>query len=126
MNMILEAHQNIAPAWTEHLEFWGAEKPGITNDFSVYVHYVTDLVLAEKRQEIEASLSLIEEFIEQGDSDVQYGATIGFLEGVTNVLLRKKEKFQMLFAKHLKPKSKEFCIELDKFWGTKTAGITNA
>ena len=126
MNMILESHQNIAAAWAEHLEFWGDEKPGITNDFSVYVQYVASLVLAEKTQELVVASSLIEEFVEHGDSDVKYGATIGFLEGVTNILLSKSERFQVLFAQHLKPKSKEFCVELDKFWGTKTAGITNA
>ena len=124
--MILESHKNIDPAWEEHLEFWGNEKPGITNDFLVYVYYVAELVLLENKQELEVASSLIEKFIEQGDSDVRYGATIGFLEGVTNVLLRKKERFQILFAQYLKPKSREFCIELDKFWGTKTAGITNA
>ena len=112
-----------APIWNEHLNYWKNETPGITNDFSEYVTYVLNLIKNNKEKELETALDIIERLIAEGDENVQYGATIGFLEGITNVLLSLDKENSLLFANKLKPKSKAFCSELDKFWGTSTPGI---
>lgn len=123
VEILLGAHEGFGSYWGEHLNCWKEREPGITNDFSVYVDYVVDLVLEENEKELVKALELIEQFILEGDDDVQYGATIGFLEGATNTLSHKDKKHEFVFTKYLKPKSREFCMELDRFWGTSTGGL---
>ena len=122
--LLCSYHGNFSNNWNEHTEYWGDEKPGITNDFGVFVEYVVGLIETGKDKELEVALKEIEDFIKFGDDEVQYGATIGFLEGITNVLLSRSPEQSKQFASLLKPKSKAFCIELDKFWGTQTPGVS--
>ena len=118
VKILVDSHAGFQRHWDEHLEFWEGDEPGITNDFSVYVGYVVDLVLSENLIELAVASEVIERLIVEGNEDVQYGATIGYLEGITNSLSHKEDKHTSLFNNYLKPKSREFCVELDKFWGT--------
>jgi hypothetical protein len=120
---LLRIHPHFSPAWDEHLRSWGGDEPGITNDFAVYADYVIGLIETKEGPELEASLNAIERFIESGDDDVRYGATVGFLEDVTNVLLSRDPEYSTRFCSLLGTKSKAFCVELDRFWGTATPGI---
>jgi len=122
-NVILQSHDNFMPIWNEHIKYWENETPGITNDFSEYADYVLELIKTNNTKELEIALEIIELLIENGDENVQYGITIGFLEGITNSLLALEPKYSLLFTNKLKPKSKKFCEELDEFWGTTTPGI---
>ncbi len=123
VEMILDSHQGFLPSWEAHLEFWEGEKPGITNDFSEYAIYVRDLVQNKEIQELSVSMELIERFILEGDDNVQYGATIGFLEDITNMLSWADKQYVLIFSKQLKPKAREFCQELDRMWGTLIPGL---
>lgn len=118
VKILLDSHEGFQKLWDEHLEFWEGDEPGITNDFSVYVSYVVDLVQSKNLAELTVASEVIERLIIEGDKDVQYGATIGYLEGITNSLSHKEDEHTSLFNSYLKPKSREFCKELDKFWGT--------
>lgn len=121
--IILERHPKFAPIWKEHLDFWNGDIPGITNDFSEYVHYVIDLIKNNNVSELDIALNLIEHLLEKGNDDVIYGVQLGFLEGITNSLLSMESKYSLLFSSKLKSKSKEFCRNLDTFWGTTTPGV---
>ena len=123
VKLILDTHDGFKPHWQEHLEFWEDEEPGITNDFSPYVHYVVELLKQDNLSELSKASALVEKFIVDGDDNVQYGATIGFLEGITNTLSGGNDKLAMKFSKVLQPRSRDFCKELDRFWGTKTTGL---
>ena len=123
IEMILSTHKNFLPKWNEHLDFWEEDNPGITNDFSPYVDYVMELIINQNIEELMISAELIENFINNGDKNVQYGAEIGFLEGITNTLSHGEKEYILLFTEQLLPKSLEFCKALDEFWGTKTAGL---
>ena len=123
VKMILQSHEGLLPRWEEHLEFWGGDDPGITNDFSVYADYVAELVEGDNARELSIASELIEKFINEGDDNVEYGATIGFLEGITNTLSHKDHKLPHILIKYLQPKSRKFCKKLDKFWGTTTPGL---
>ena len=118
VKILLNSHAGFKKHWDEHLEFWEGDEPGITNDLSVYVGYVVDLVLSKNLVELAVASEIIEHLIVEGDEDVLYGATIGYLEGITNSLSHKEDKHTSLFNSYLKPRSREFCKELDKFWGT--------
>jgi hypothetical protein len=116
--ILLKTHCEFRHCWEEHLEFWEGDEPGITNDFSVYIGYVLGLIEQRNESELIVACGLIERFIIEGDENVKYGATIGFLEGITNSLSHKTDSNTVWFNKFLQPKSREFCVELDKFWGT--------
>ncbi|WP_237059962.1 DUF7674 family protein [Microbulbifer sediminum] len=122
VKLILDTHEGFRSYWQEHLDFWEDEEPGITNDFSPYIQYVLELLRKENKSETLKACGLVEKFIIEGDQDVQYGATLGFLEGITNHLI-SNEKQAVQFCKMLQPKSREFCKELDSFWGTQTPGL---
>ena len=123
IDMILYAHKGFLSTWEEHLYLYEEDNPGITIDFSAYVTYVKEIIKHEKFNELKISAELIERFINDGDENVQYGVTIGFLEDIINCLSHGDEKYTLSFTQHLLPKSLEFCKELDDSWGTKTIGL---
>ena len=81
-----------------------------------------EFILGEKDEKLRKVAAFIEKLIEEGDKKVKYAAQFGFLEGITNNPPDTK-KFEA-FICYLGPKSREFCQALDKFWGTKTKGVT--
>lgn len=120
---LLAIHEGFAPLWEAHLRYWDGNRPGITTDFAVYAQYVLGLIEQGNLPELAASLDAIEHLIASGDDEVRYGATVGFLEDLTNQLLVMAPGHARLFASLLKPRAKAFCTALDAFWGTATPGI---
>lgn len=124
IRLILEACPGFKRHWEDHLAFWGDQTPGITNDMDPLINYCEERITERDSEQVAAICRLIEASLEDGDTDLQYGAELGFLEGITNRLLGKKERDDArTFATHLLPKAKAFCIELDGFWGTNTPGL---
>ena len=121
--IIQEAHPEFIPLWTQHVEWWDNKEPGITNDFSPFIQYVIGLIENEEVNELVIALKIIEKLLLEGDDNVKYGVTIGFLEGITNNLLASDSRKSILFVNNLQPATKKFCIKLDKFWGTEVSGL---
>lgn len=69
-------------------------------------------------------LNLIEEFNVYGDEDVQYTASMMFLEGLIFASGHNPEEVPYdFYISMLGPESKDFCRHLDKFWGSPTPGL---
>jgi len=115
---------NFASTWGDHLIDSSGETQGIAEDFGVFSSYAYSEMQKKNNQEsIAVIANLIEDFIQVGDSDVNHGATMGFLEGIVNTVLKKEPEGWEIFIQNSGSKTKEFLRELDKFWGTKTPKI---
>ena len=123
---LLDALPNFSKLWNEHLDFWEGDKPGITNDFSPVTEFTILLLEEPNRDQLKIIANLVEEFICNGDKDVKYGATLGFIEGITNRIghMSTLPKGWDLFLGFMGSKSKDFLQELDTFWGSKTPGTS--
>lgn len=120
---IIEDLPGFKSIWEEHLEYWGDDEPGITNDFSELTEYAYSQMQKNIEKEIVIVANLIEEFIKSGDEDVNYGTTIGFLEGLTNRVLSEEPVGWKIFVDNAGEETKDFLKKLDKSWGTKTPKI---
>ena len=78
--------------------------------------------MIDKKQCVELLLKEFPEYRSayEGNEAVSNAAKVGFLEALTNQVKFKKGDVGERFAKYLGEKSKEFCVDLDRFWGTKT------
>jgi hypothetical protein len=95
---------------------------GSTTDFGEFARFVQQEYVKPNDEEMLAKIGeMIELFIEKGDEDLSYGATMGFLEDVTNVS-DPDIKIENLM-KHLGPKAQSFCKDLEKSWGTPIPGL---
>ncbi len=87
-----------------------------------FSQFALDIIAKGTDEEIEKLVTFTEQMITEGNDDVNYAIKFFFLENITN---RSGDRRLPLtrFTTRLKPKSYEFCRELDKFWGSKTEGI---
>ena len=109
------------PYWDKHLQYWEGKERGVITDFSVLVDYAYDLM---QKTDSKESLQILAEFIEtcviDADESTRYGATIGFLEGITNRLSHEKPVAPGWkdFFESAGPETKKSLTALDDFWGT--------
>jgi hypothetical protein len=123
INIILEWFPNFLPMFKEHLNYWKHEKErpfGL--DMAEFSSYAASLIKNGSDKEVEKLVDFTELMITEGNDEVNYAIKLEFLENITN--RNDYEGFPIeRFTTRLKPVSKEFCKELDKFWGTRTKGV---
>jgi len=121
VNEILKKFPGFQKEWDEHLNFWEREPAGVCNDMSKFSHYVARLIENGQTENLESIFKLVEDFIVNGDSDVQNAAATCFLENLQNIT--GKRISAKSYVHLLGMKSKEFCRGWDEFTGVKTEGI---
>ncbi|HEV8051432.1 MAG TPA: hypothetical protein VGP47_02980, partial [Parachlamydiaceae bacterium] len=120
-SLILDNFPTFEPLWKNHLNNWSDDPRGATNDFHILIDFIyNDLLPNQKMADVVIVAELIEFFLEFGDEELSYGASMGFLEGLTNKAGNYGETSIIPFIDAAGPKSLEFMDELDKFWGTNT------
>ena len=82
--------------------------------------FAKELIEKNELEKFKKVAKFIEKLIIEGNEAVSNAAKVGFLEALTNQVKFKKGDVGERFAKYLGEKSKEFCVDLDRFWGTKT------
>ena len=89
---LLHRHPSFFKKWTKHLDFWGEEKSGITNEFGVFAEFILDAFDTQNIKVLSSVPESLEHLIIYGDESVVYGVTLGCLESLTNVLLTRSEE----------------------------------
>lgn len=125
IEIIKEAFPGFETYWKEHLDFWKDQKASICNEMSTFTDFVFQEILKKKDIENVKKFAIItEEFINHGNSDLEYAVKFCLLESLTNKCLNDgNEETSIFLVDNLAPKAKAICKELDKFWGTKTPGL---
>ncbi|MDX5436376.1 MAG: hypothetical protein LPK03_04240 [Pontibacter sp.] len=121
INLMLTLFPAFKSQYEEHVKFWKGENP-FGMDMAEFSHFALDIIAKGTDEEIEKLVNFAEQMITEGNDDVNYAIKFFFLENITN---RSGDRSIPLirFTTRLKPKSYEFCRELDKFWGSNTEGI---
>lgn len=122
MELILRKVPEFEPTWLAHLEFWGDDKAGLSNDLSEFACYLVDnveLMSTNKRLDI---FVFIETCLIKGDESVKCAVATCVLENLINSASEGKINSN-LFVNLLGQESKKFCKAWDKFTGIKTPGL---
>jgi len=101
-------------SWQKHLEYWkDNDNRTIGLDIANFLDF-TIIEIENKRYNLLPKIfEVIEELIEYGDEDIDYAATIMFLEGLIFTSEHQPDTVaHKIFVPLLGPKSKEFCKEL--------------
>ena len=117
----------IAPAWRDHLAFWGDEtKRGHYNDAAVIAQHLVDSFERGEVEEFPAAFAVLERCFAEGDAEAQNLAAVGVIEGIQNVASHRPFGPEV-FLPWLGLASRAEWDELYVFWGqvaeAKTAGL---
>jgi hypothetical protein len=85
MPLILARCSGFKPTWEKHQDFWQGEEAGIYNDLGEFATFIVDAYPRQETETIVAAFRAIEEFLVDGDEEVQTAAAIGFLEDIQTI-----------------------------------------
>ena len=122
IKLILNKVPEFELAWQAHLEFWGDEKAGLSNDLSEFASYLVDNIETlsiDKRQDI---FLFIEICLNEGDESVKDAVASCLLENLLNAVSEGLVDSK-LFVNLLGQESKKLCKSWDEFTGVKTPGL---
>lgn len=119
MTRILQLVPAFQPAWDEYLAYWEHEPPGVCLDFSEFSRFVHDAIVEARALDLPAIFALIEQFLAEGDDDVQAGASTCFLENLQNVGTPPAAWVPLLGQRSI-----AFCQAWDAFTGVQTPGLS--
>lgn len=123
MKLVLKEFPNFRTLWQEHLDWWGKDVPGLSNDMSAISDYTINLLKNnQSSHEIKNIFNFIEQLIIDGDQSVRDAATTCFLENLINATSWKRI-LASSFVHLLGPESKKYCKAWDEFTGVKTEGL---
>jgi hypothetical protein len=93
-------------------------------DLGLFGEYAADAIERNDIRELQTIAEAADRLVRWPDDDVQTAATVGFLEGLTNICLGEPERFPFQrLARLLSPNVIAACRDLDDSWGTQTPGI---
>lgn len=118
MPTLLVACPSFAPAWCEHLKYWGDDERGIFNDTNAFAHHVVNLFASSKPDELTATFAAIERLILDGDEDCRGATIIGILESVQTVASNRSFG-PSVFVPWLGTESKRAWFDLEALWADK-------
>jgi len=122
IELFLNKVPGFEPAWQAHLEFWGNDTPGLSNDISKLSSYLINnlhLMSSDKREEV---FLLVESCLEEGDEMVKNAVATCLLENMINAVSSGRVEAH-LFVGLLGEESRNFCKAWDDFTGTHTQGL---
>lgn len=118
MTEVLKKAPDFKHMWLEHLEWWGEEEAGLSNDMAAFARYTMSLLEQsdEHNQELCEIFSLIEKFLTQGDERLKDATATSFLENIYNNIV-EVESSASIFINFLGPKSHQFVEGWARFSG---------
>ena len=120
MPTILTKCPAFIPTWEKHQAFWQGEETGIYNDLGEFATFIVDAYSWEETETIAAAFRAIEEFLADGDEEVQTAAAIGFLEDIQTIASNRPFG-AAVFDQWLGPKSKEAWGKIKEIWRGKSS-----
>jgi hypothetical protein len=120
MALILARCPSFQSAWQKHQELWRGEEAGLYNDLSEFATFIVDAYSRQESETIAAAFKAIEEFLVEGDEEVQAAAAIGFLEDIQTIASHRPFG-AAVFVQWLGPKSKGAWAEIAEMWRGKSS-----
>lgn len=106
--------------WEKHQVFWQGEEAGIYNDLAEFATFIVDSYSRQETESIAAAFGAIEEFLVEGDEEVQTAAAIGFLEDIQTIASHRPFG-AAVFVQWLGPKSLGAWEEIKEIWRGKSS-----
>lgn len=123
IRLILEKFPDFKEMWQEHLDWWGEDTPGFSNDMAVFSEYTIKVLQKEhKIPELKVIFQFIEALMHEGTGTVKDAAATCFLENLINATswgTVSPSSFVHLLGKE----SIKYCKAWDEFTGVKTKGL---
>ena len=121
---LLAVCPSTAPAWREHLAFWGDEPHrGHYNDAGVVAQHLVDSYERGELAEFPTAFAELERCFAEGDAEAQNLAAVGVVEGIQNVASHRPFGAEVFLPWLGRAAWDELCV----FWGlvaeAKAAGL---
>jgi hypothetical protein len=120
MPLILARCPRFKPIWEKHQTFWQGEEAGLYNDFGEFATFIVDCYTGQELEPIVSAFAIVEEFLADGDEEVQTAAAIGFLEDIQTIASNRPFG-AAVFVQWLGPKSKAAWAEIEEMWRGKSS-----
>lgn len=116
VEQLLASMPSIAPAWAEHLEFWGEDTPGSYNDVSVIATHVTRLFAEGQVREVDAMSLVVERLLDQPvTEEVLTLLAFGLIEDTQNHLCHGRLD-DVSFRARLGRRTQQLWDEVHAYW----------
>ena len=122
MGLILDKIPDFEPVWQAHLDFWGDDEAGLSNDLAEFASYLVNTLSSlssDKRKEL---FLLVEVCLNEGDEEVKDAIATCLLENLLNAVSEERVD-ALLFVGFLEDESRKFCKSWDEFTGIETPGL---
>jgi hypothetical protein len=125
LRVLLDRHPEFAPAWREHLDYWGDDQRSDYIDASCFVGWAADAIRKDDEPRLAAIAASLEFLLERADEDLTNLIAVGIFESLTSRCSHHPDvlRFRRMSV-HLGRRSRRICEDLDRGWGTRTDGIS--
>ena len=117
MSLILVMFPEFHPTWNEYVAYYAPDVLPYGIHVSRFSSFLRDK-LSEKDSNnedlLQKAFNLIEDFLVNGNEDVQYHAQLNLIENITNLVPTKYSEEKV--RKYMGPESNKIYTELNTFW----------
>jgi hypothetical protein len=122
MNFILDKVPEFKTAWQVHLDFWGEDEAGLSNDIAEFASFIISNIVKMDDEKKKNIFRLVEDCLNDGDEFVKDAIATCFLENLLNAVSDKKLSSES-FIHFLGGKSRAYCKSWDEFTGVQTPNL---
>ncbi len=122
MELLLKEVPKFEPAWLTHLEYWGEDKAGLSNDISEFSAYIISSITEMDDSKKQSLFLLVEELLNTGGDAVKDAIATCFLENILNAISDKKISSDE-FVHLLGNKSRAYCKSWDEYTEVETPNL---
>jgi hypothetical protein len=90
MNFILDKVPEFKTAWQVHLDFWGEDEAGLSNDIAEFASFIISNIVKMDDEKKKNIFRLVEDCLNDGDESVKDAIATCFLENLLNAVSDKK------------------------------------
>lgn len=122
INLLLKEVPEFEPVWQAHLDYWGEDVAGLSNDINEFSTFITKNITKMDSLKKQRLFLLIEELLNTGDNAVKDAIATCFLENILNAVSDNKVSSSE-FAYLLGKESRAYCKSWDEYTKIKTPNI---
>ena len=122
MNLILKTVPEFESVWQAHIEYWGDDVAGLSNDLNEFSAFMIGNITEVSGLTKQNIFLLVEELLNTGDVEVKDAIATCFLENLLNAVSDNKLSSNE-FVHFLGKESRNYCKSWDGYTGVETPNL---
>lgn len=122
MNLLLKEVPEFETVWQIHLEYWGDDDAGLSNDINEFSAFIISNISEMDGLKKQSLFTLVEELLNKGDVITKDAIATCFLENILNAV--SENKFSSgEFVHLLGSESRAYCKSWDEYTEVETLNL---